>query len=562
MSSRAHSVGALGSLRSRAGSGLGVGLLLAGLAVWYAANLPGSFHVDETLYARSGLALFRGDPYTNPTHAFAPTAKYAVGLGQVLFGRSAVAARAFVACFGLAAVYLTYRLGRALRGPAAGLVAAAFLGVSHPFAARSVVAMLDVPLACFVVGLAVVTLRWYRTGDRAWLPFVGVFAAAAATTKAYGFLYVLPHVAFVVVVLARRRGLRSLPRRSTPFVGGAAATLALVYLPLALFPHPPAPAEYTAGVPLAETVLGLPVVGNFAYVFGAALVKNVVHAGGGHAVEVAGSVHQYPPVWSYLHWLLAEGGALALGAFLLAVGVAAGRSVVDRDPEWSLLCAAVLVPFVALSLLTVKFPRYVLPLYPLVFAVGVAAAADGLAAVDRLLRTNGVRLSRAQATAAVAALLVVALLAPPSAAVRSATEPVGTDSGYDDAAAFVADYAADHPDETVTVLAYSGTIRIPLRYYLGDAENVEVRNFKLNDGVTEARYEEYREMVESGEIDVVVGREKQPRLDDSFHRAVTERGERVLSVPQTPGENRVFVYLLAANESETASLTGGGSDEY
>lgn len=543
-SSRSRSGDSSASVRSLLGSGLGIALLVAGLAVWYATNLSGSFHVDETLYAQSGLAVFRGNPYTNPTHAFAPTAKYFVGLGQVLFGRTTVGARAFVVGFGLAAVYLTYRLATTLRGPVVGLVAAFLLGTSYPFATQSVVAMLDVPLACFVVALTVVTLRWHRTRDRAWLPFVGVFAVAAATTKAYGFLYVLPHVCFLGVVLARRYGVRSLHRRASPFVGGSIVALGLVYLPLVLFRHPPAPAEYTAGVPFASAILDLPVVGNFAYVFGAALVKNLVHTGDGHAVVVAGSVHQYPPVWSYLYWLGTEGGTLLLGAFLLAVAAAAFRATAERDARWALLGAAIVVPFVALSLLTVKFPRYVLPLYPLVFAAGVVAARDGLVVARRRLRVNGVRVSRSQAAAAVAVLLVVALLAPPSAALQSATQPIGTDSGYDDAADYVAEMAADDPDETVTVLTYSGTIRIPFAYYLGDAENVEVHNFQLNDGVSERQYAEYRRMIEDDEIDVVVTRSIQPRLDESFHETVTAHGERVVSVPQVPGENRVVVYRL------------------
>ncbi|SFR33229.1 ArnT family glycosyltransferase [Halogeometricum limi] len=546
MAPHSLSTGSHVPFRERAASSFGIVVLLLGFALWYGTNLAGSFHVDETLYAQSGLAVFRGNPYTNPTHAFAPTAKYFIGLGQVLFGQTAAAARVFVAGFGLASVYLTYRLTAALRGRAAGLVAALFLGTSYPFATQSVVAMLDVPLACFVVALTVVTLRWFRSRDPAWLPFVGLFLAATATTKAYGFLYGLPHALFVAGVLARRYGLRSLPRRSTPFLGGLVTTLAVVYLPLVLFSHPPAPAEYTSGVPFAATVLDLPVVGNFAYVFGAALLKNLVHTGDGHAVVVAGTVHQYPPVWSYLYWLFEEGGSLLFGSFVLAAAAALHGAFVRRDAEWTLPAGAILLPFVALSLLTVKFPRYVLPLYPLVFAVGVVAARDVLAAVRRSLRTQGVRLTRPRASVVVVLLVAVALLAPPSAALQSATDPIETDAGYDEAAEYVQTYAANHPDETVTVLVSSGTIRIPMMYYLSDVENVEVRNFQLNDGVTDERYAEARADVESGEIDVVVVRADQPRLDAAFREVVETNGELERSAPQIPGENRVEVYRVTS----------------
>jgi len=67
-------------------------VLLSCLAVWYISAIGGAFTVDESIYAETGYALFRGNPYLNPTHMFAPTVKYFISLGQLALGRTAFGA--------------------------------------------------------------------------------------------------------------------------------------------------------------------------------------------------------------------------------------------------------------------------------------------------------------------------------------------------------------------------------------------------------------------------------------------------------------------------------------
>jgi 4-amino-4-deoxy-L-arabinose transferase-like glycosyltransferase len=91
-------------------------VLLSCLAVWYISAIGGAFTVDESIYAETGYALFRGNPYLNPTHMFAPTVKYFIGLGQLALGRTAFGVRLPVIVFALLCVYLTYVLGKGSPG--------------------------------------------------------------------------------------------------------------------------------------------------------------------------------------------------------------------------------------------------------------------------------------------------------------------------------------------------------------------------------------------------------------------------------------------------------------
>jgi hypothetical protein len=520
---------------------LGTVLLLTLLALWYGSNLDGSFVVDEAFYARTGYGLLTGSPYTNPTHAFAPTAKYFIGLGQLVLGRTAVGARAPILLFALGTVFLTDRLGRRLWTPEAGLVSALVLGVSYPFVTQSLMAMLDVPLAFFTVALTLATLVWLSERGRRRLALVGVLCAAVATTKAYGFLYALPHVAVVCTVCVRAAGVREAVRRLAPAVGGGFATLAVLYVPFVLVPHPPVPAAYVSGVPLVRQVLALPVVGNFAYVFGAAFVTNVAHTGAGHSITVGSTVYQYPPAWAYLYWLFQRGGPLLVGALLLTAAYALS-GFRRRDATALSAGAAVFVPLAGLSLLTVKFPRYVLPLYPLVLAGGLGYGERLLFSTRRHLETRGRDVSPVTYRAALVTLLLFLSVVTPAPVVDSAVRPVATDSRHDEVADHLEAMAASHPDETLTVLTMSGSIRVALEYYLDDGANVELTRVEVRDGVSDERYSELRTQVASGDVDVVVGRDAHPRIRDSFQRHVRQHSEVTASFTQSPDRERVLVY--------------------
>jgi 4-amino-4-deoxy-L-arabinose transferase-like glycosyltransferase len=537
-----------GSLGDRQWSWVAV-LVLALSAVRLATNLHGALQIDEVFYARTGWGLFHGNPYQNPTHSIAPTAKYFIGLGQLVFGRTSLGVRLPVALFGLATMFLSYRLGTALSGSRTGALAAILVASNYFFVSQSVVGLLDVPLAFFFLASVWLAVRAVDgSGGGRWTGLaLGVAVVGALTTKVYGFVYVFPVVAAVAAITYVRRGRREAVETLRPGVASGFATLLLLYLPFAFFPHPPVLESY--GPPslsrVAQALLAVPVLGNFTYVVGASVVQNVIHVGNGHAVTVGEAVYQYPPVWSYLYWLFEKAGAV----FLLSVVVTAFGTVYEsvrrRHAEATVLAVSTLVPLLALSLLTVKMPRYVLPLVPVLAVTGVHYFTRVAAvAVERFSPSLSATPSRSTAvTAVLCVLLLGALVAPPSPLLRSLTEPVNTDSGYDDVTAYIEQHAENHPDEELLVLTYHN---VTFDYYFDESDHDRHVGLKASQVRQDDQYRAYLEStLESADVDFVVDLRENDRLDDlAFSRYFREHSRPVLVVDRSPSDVDLVVYEM------------------
>lgn len=521
--------------------------LLGAFAAWYATNLSGGLFVDEVAYAETGWAFFHGAPYSNPTHIFAPTGKYFIGIGQLLFGTTTLGVRLPVLISGVLALYLTYRLGRMLRGRVVGFTATLLVGVTPVFARHSVMGMLDVPLALFTVALFYAAARWLRDGSPRDAVAVGVLAVAVVTTKAYAFFYVLPVlVATLAVAVSRSRsGSRSLVDTLKHPAGGAIVTLLVLYSPFFVFPHPPVPEGYlpTAFGGVLPKVMALPVVGNLLYVFGAAMYVNFGHLGGGHAVEVGTAVYQYPPAWAYLYWLY-EAGLVYLLALALTVASTV-RYVANRDVGWPLLVnSGVLVPLIGLSVMSVKFPRYMLPVFPLLAVVGVAY---GYRVVQAVVARVAVSRSGPTPTWVAGAFLIVMAsvsVVPPSPLVTSVEESIRTDSGFDQVAEFVAGCDVESSSDEMVVLAYH---RSALEYYSPPRDDVVYLGYTPTNAANDTHYQAIHDQLEAGEIDLVVTIEDNQRireLQPALYQYIRTSGERQLAVPQSP-EGQLVVYRFS-----------------
>lgn len=512
-----------------------VGMFLIGFGVWYLANLRGALSIDEAIYAESGVGLLTGDPYRNPTHALAPAAKYATGISQIALGQTSFAARLPAVLFALGTLYATYRLGRRFRGRWLGLTAAILLGSTYLFARYSVRMMLDVPLAFFFT-MSLFAVVAYR--DHASRPLgiaTGALLVGVATVKIYGLLYALPLVGFLGLSARRRPGGRIDLRFLRPPLLGGVALGTLLYVPFVVFPHPPTAGSYGAAV---EAVLALPILGNFAYISGQALAKNVLHLGGGHAITVGGVVYQRPPWWTYWYWFYQFGGYLYVGslaAFALALPMA------RRPPDRHLrtLAWVIVVPLVALSALTVKFPRYVLPLYPVVLLAGGSSLLLLLSTARERLRPF-LGLGRPTAVPLVVASLLVLSLATPAPLMQTATSSIREDSGFDHVADVVDSYAQDS-DGTDVVLTYHPSA---LTYYLPDEADVVVLNIRPGD-VAGRTHAEHLARIDAGEIDLVVMPTDEPRLaGTALYRRVREDGRPLLAVRTSPEGMELVVYEL------------------
>ncbi len=507
---------------------IAIGLVVV-FGLIYVSRLGGALSVDEVTYARAGHGLFHGEWYRSKDDLFVPTGRYLTGVGTALVGLNAVGARLPFAVVGAAGVSVTYLIGTEVESRSAGAFAALLVGATPLYARHATRAVPDILLTLFTLTAVYGLLRWQRTPDSRWLVLVGIALAGVVTTKQYGFLYAAPVLLGVAWIGARRNAWRSL----SPMVGAGLLATGLVYVPY-LF-APPAPAQSNRPE-IIQTLVGLPGIGNVVYVFGAGVVLNVLHLDAGHAVTIGDTVYQTAPVWSYLYWIADSGAVYLVGVLLLVPGVAwLGR---DRVAV-ALVALAILGPLAGLSLLTVKFPRYILPTLPLIVVVETAVV---VTAIRGLLERVS---SGSQSDVAVGvAVLVLASLAfvPPS----PVTTDVGTDTGYDDIANTLMDHESGSCAETV--LSYHATA---LRFYLQPTATVTVIDITPTDLGTEAgrtRFQDLRDDLVAGNVSYVVIKRPSRRLEATdLHAAVVQRGEILRSVDQSSGESLVLYRIPNAS---------------
>ena len=269
--------------------------------------------------------------------------------------------RVLSALWGAAACVLLALLGRRLFGERAGLLSGVFLAIAVFPVQNSHFGTNDIPLATLVTATFLLLARALDRETPGAFALAGVAAGFALATKASAMTLLLPlALAPLFLFLRTRRVSRALAAAAATGFGFVAAFLA--GQPTAVF----AARELLAGV--AEQ---------------------------GRMVRHAGSLpytNQYvgvPKVLYDLSEIVLWGLGPALGLAALA-GVAARIRPLwkERDPR-ELLLWAWAVPFFAVTAsFDVKFPRYLLPLYPLLLlaAGALLARRDGEGGGRRFVR--------------------------------------------------------------------------------------------------------------------------------------------------------------------------------
>lgn len=462
--------------------------------IWFFLSLDGALGVDEVAYAEGANFLLYGGPVANLEHP--PLAKIFIGLGYLVFGRSSLGWRIVTPFFALAAVYLTYKIGVLLGNRKVGFFASLALVLTHLYSSHAVMAMLDVYLAFFVLLLLFLVLSYFREYDslsarqeKIYLLGIGVASCSAFLCKYYGLLFVAS-VCLVLIWKWRREprpksedGSLSMNARIGFFLLGFGIIAMLAYIPILM--------GIGEVMSYLDTVRG----------YSSQLVT-------GHRIIVAGAVYDVPPIWTYLYWLWEYGGwfyILGLLALLHGLYDCFGRKTLDWQRRVFLVAG--LVPFVGLSLLSVKFPRYLIPMLPI---LALCASMQIWSAVDALLVKISLRrpgaITPRRSRLACVGLMVLIILLPFSPIYTTMAEPdIGNDSGYDIAAQIVQDHVVANSTGTVVVYSWYGAI---LSYYLqgSDLDNLIVEDLDFFST------EQYSEL-ENSSVDLVVDLEHQPRFD-------------------------------------------------
>jgi len=351
--------------------------------------------------------------------------------------------------------------------------------------------MLDVYIAFFVVLLLFLVLSYFRKvenlpakDEKLYLLGMGAASCAIFLSKYYGLFFAAG--AYLVLLWKWRtdgsgEGRLSTLARHKFFLLGHGVVALLAYLPILL--RIGAVIQYLG---TAESFVGEVTTGN--------------------RILVAGTVYDGAPVWSYLYWLWEYGGWFYLfGLFVLLYILFMGVRKKSLDWDSKATIAMTVIPLICLSLLTIKYPRYLIPLFP-ILALSAALAIYG--GMEFLLKRISERRELPHKSIKIlsAGLALSVLLLPFSPIYTTVQDPrINTDTGYDIAAEMVREYAQSNSNRTVLVYSWYAHI---LEYYLEDSQPA---NLNVEDLVYSS--EQYDELV-SGSVDLVVDLENQPRFED------------------------------------------------
>ena len=336
-------------------------------------GLPALNDPDEPLFLMTALDMLRhhtlnphwfGHPGTITLYTLALTmagtgAVYlALGKAAGLAGLAAAAyadpgivllpARVMIAACGVACVWLTWRLGRKLGGPAVGLIGAALLAANAIHVELSQIVRTDVQASVFMLLGALASVDVLREGRRRDHVLAGVFAGLACATKWPAALILIGPLCAAAY---RMRGDR--------FRVGPLALLALSALAALLIASPFLVFDY-------RTVM--------TDLTAEARPYHPGGTGGGFVANVG---------WYIGHPLLSSFGLA--GLLLAAIGLAWR---VRRDPAWSVaVLPGVIVFFLLLADQSLRWERWVVPLLPfLSIAAGRALCGLAQVAADRFDR--------------------------------------------------------------------------------------------------------------------------------------------------------------------------------
>lgn len=452
-------------------------LLLFGL--WFSLMLRGSLWNDEVTYVNAATSILHGQVFVNLEHP--PLAKYVIALGLLALGDGEVGARAPAMLFGLGTLYLTYRCARLLGGRAQALLSMMLLGMTSGFTTFAVQAMLDMYLAFFSMLLFYMLLRLEKEQPdlggkamRGWSLGFGVVSALLLLTKSYAVLFVgvaIPYVLWRLssAVLPGQGAETNEGERDPPASTWQRSKRLLVPVPDARF--------VWLGFLVTLGLFCLPYLTRPHLLIYYGVGWNTAHVAVGHDVVVGGLVYRYPPVWSYLYWIYAQGFvylvALAVVAFLM-LGQLRSRTL---EPAHRVYLTYTVVPLLVMSLITIKVSRYILPMFPLL-AIGVFPLLP--ARLGRAARwfCDGAGWKVSEKAIAIGSILAVSLLvlAMPSPVVKTLNEPdIGVDSHYREAADAVAQLCEENPRATIEVASFYAKA---LEYYL-DRAHSEVKNLHV-----------------------------------------------------------------------------------
>ena len=268
--------------------------------------------------------------------------QYVLGVADISLPAEVWVARLVSVALGVGTVYLIYLMGRVLWDHEAGVLGALLLATSPAHAIQSHFAVPDVAMVFFLCLSILYAAHWVSAGGRSDFVWAGFWGGVAAATK-----YNAVALVFLSLGAAQllRHGRRAWKSPDIVWAGIAA---------------------------VVGFVLGAPATIVATREFGEGLAFTMRHYASGHA-----GMEGTPLLW-YLRFLASQG----LLAPLAIAGIVWGAS--RRDRTTILLGIVTLVYFGLISTYTVRNERTILPLLPLMAALGGMALARAHAKLSQV----------------------------------------------------------------------------------------------------------------------------------------------------------------------------------
>jgi 4-amino-4-deoxy-L-arabinose transferase-like glycosyltransferase len=255
---------------------------------------------------------------------------YGLGMGYIPLPAEVWLARLVSIALGVGTIWLVYLIGRRLYNRKAGVLAAALLAVSPPHVAQSHFARPDVAMTFFLCLSILYAIRWLEEGRRGDSVWAGFWGGVAVATKYNAGALVLSVVGATQLL---RYGWQAWRKPDLLWAGCGAAIGFVLGAPSTII----ATQEFWEGLTFA-----------------------VRYYSGGHA-----GMEGDPLLW-YLRFLANQG----LWSLLAIGGIAWGLG--RRNRVAMLLSVVTLVYFGLICTYTVRNGRTILPLFPLMSALGGA----------------------------------------------------------------------------------------------------------------------------------------------------------------------------------------------
>ena len=221
---------------------------------------------------------------------------------------------------------------------------------------------------------------------------------------------------------------------------------------------------YLLGAVIGFILIYSPYIWNPVTLFTQILLNQTIHLKQGSPREVGGVVYESAPWWSYLYWTYIYLGIMFVVGLIISLCYTGFRFLKKEklENQEKLLFVYTFIPFILLSLLSLKLHSYFVILFPLFsvyIVIQIKSILEGLAASSsqKILKRNINKIP-------IFGILFLMLLPGPLWMTLSDPQ-LGHDSGYDVAGELVIDYVEEHPNGDTRIIAFD---ILALEFYLPD----------------------------------------------------------------------------------------------